>query len=170
MVDLGSIQAALGGLKAAGDIAKSMANLRDAAALQAKTIDLQQAILAAQESALSAMTEQSSLIDRIRNLEEEVARMKAWDADKDRYELTDLGNGKFTYSLKEQTNSTEPSHQLCANCYNHKEKSILQSETRNPGRIKVLVCHNCDAEIITRGIRRSEGERPKVITKRPSNR
>ncbi len=170
MIDLGSIQAAIGGLQAAGNIAKSMINIRDATALQSKTIELQQAILAAQDSALTAKSAQASLIDRISDLEEEVARMKAWDAEKDRYELTDLGNGKFAYSLKEQTDSTEPSHKICANCYNHNEKSILQSETRNPGRINVLVCHNCDAEIITRGIRRSEGERPKVFTKRPLNR
>lgn len=164
---MSSIQAAIGGLQAAADIAKTMIGMRDAALIQSKTIELQSAILAAQSSALTAQSEQFSLIDRIRDLEENVRRMEAWETEKTRYELTDLGDGQFAYALKEGTQPTEPSHNICANCYNRAEKSILQFESRNPGRHKVLVCHHCGAEIFMTGSRGPEHGPIQVITKRP---
>ena len=166
MVDLGSIQAALGSLKIASDILGSMKDLRDAAKLQSLTIDLQAAILDAQRGAIDAQLEQTSLIDRIRALEEEVARMKAWDAEKERYALTDLGNGRFVYTLKDSADTAEPEHHLCQNCFNHGQKSILQKESLAVGRTKLLVCHSCNAELITRGLRH-EGHKPRVVTQRP---
>lgn len=147
-MDIGSIQAAIGGLQAAGDIAKSMIGLHDATVLKTKTIELQSAILAAQSSALSAQSEQFALVDRIRELEEEIRRMEAWDAEKQRYELTDIGNGQFTYSLKEGMQPPEPPHSICANCYNQGQKSILQGSSKM-GR-KSLICNRCKAEIVTR--------------------
>ena len=166
MFDLGSIQAALGSIKVAGDIASSMKNLADAAKLQSATIELQQAILDAQSGALNAQSDQSALIDRVRDLEEEIAGMKAWGAEKERYALNEIGNGCLAYSLKEPSDSPEPEHHLCANCFNHGQKSILQPETRVPGRVKVLVCHNCSGELMLTGRVRPE-HRPKVITRKP---
>ena len=157
MVDLGSIQAAIGGLQAAGNIAKSMIGNRDATALQAKTIELQKAILAAQDSALTAKTDQASLIDRIRDLEEEVARSKTWDAEKERYELIQVGDrSTLAYTLKEGVESSEHPHQLCTNCFTDGKKSILQEEVHSVGRAHVLVCHRCRSEIYTRGMRQPE--------------
>ena len=169
MVDIGSIQAALGSLKIARDIAGSMKDLSDAAKLQSLTIDLQQAILDAQSGALNAQMEQASLIDQVRALEEEMARLEAWNTEKEEYELTDIGQGCLAFTLKDPEASSEPDHKLCANCFNHGEKSFLQSETRSPGRVKYAVCHGCGAELILTGLRRVD-HKPTVITRRPRSR
>ncbi len=73
--------AGLGALKTAFDIAKGLKDIDDATRRNAAVIELQEKILAAQQS-------QSSLIETARELEKEVVQLKAWEADKQRYELT----------------------------------------------------------------------------------
>ena len=87
MPDLALIQSAISGLKTAGDIAKSFLELKSIADIQGKVIELQSAILAAQSSALAAQSDQASMAQRIRDLEEEVARVKEWAKQKQRYAL-----------------------------------------------------------------------------------
>jgi len=157
MMDMSSITAAIGGLKTASDIAQAMVGVRDTALLQSKIIELQQVILSAQSSGIAAQSEQFTLLDRIRNLEEEVTRMETWNAEKDRYKLHEVRDGLFTYILKDEEEAAEPSHQLCANCFNtQNKKSILQRETQAVGRAQTLVCLNCNSEIYLTGMRRKE--------------
>ena len=166
-MDLGSIQAAIGGIQAAGNIAKSLIDLRDISVLQTKTVELQSAILAAQSSALSAQSEQFALIDRIRDLEEKVRRMEAWETEKDRYQLKEIISGRFTYVLKDTVQPPEPPHQICTNCYSRGEKSILQERHHAVGRARSLSCHNCGAEIYTSGFSSKEHGEIKVVSRRP---
>jgi hypothetical protein len=115
----------------------------------AAVIELQEKILAAQEA-------QSSLVNHISELEKEVARLKAWDADKQRYKLAEVGPGMTTYTLKEGMENGEPAHHLCANCYHEHVKSIMQTETRFPGRCEVMVCHRCGSDLYISGARDPE--------------
>lgn len=126
MPDLTAIGAALASLKAAKDIAQAMIGLRDAAAFQSKMIEFQSAILDAQASAFSANEERSSLIERIRDLENEMADLKAWDKEARRYELTEVAARVFVYALKSNAQGSEPSHWICPSCYQKRQKSILQ--------------------------------------------
>jgi hypothetical protein len=134
---------ALGTLKTAYDLTKDLVNLTETTARQAKVAELQRQILDAQESALTSNQERSTLVETIGNLEKEVANLKAWDADKRRYQLTQLRAGAVAYALKPGMESDEPAHQLCASCYQSGFKSFLKQETWNPGRCDVLVCHDC---------------------------
>ena len=90
MPDMAAFASAFASLKAAGDIAKALVNLRDTTAFQTQLIELPGQILSAQSSALTAQTDQSVLLDRKRELEEEVARLKAWEVEKERYQLTNI--------------------------------------------------------------------------------
>jgi hypothetical protein len=150
-MDIGSIAGVASSLKTAGDIAKAMIGLRDAATVQAKVIELQGVILAAQGSALTAQSDQMAMLERVRDLEAEVARLKAWDAEKQRYELKDMGRGTLAYALKAEAKGTGPDHSLCAQCYEEGVKSILQAEIRFPGRCHVLACHRCGSALYTTG-------------------
>ena len=165
-MDIGSIAAAVSSLKTAGDIAQAMVGVRDTAIMQTKTIELQGAILTAQSSAITAQSEQFSLLERIRELEEKVAQAEAWATEKHRYKLNNLDGGGFTYVLKEEESTTEPVHQLCANCFDvHKRKSILQTEHYAVGRAEALFCHKCGFEFYVRGSRIPEhGPRRKPAT------
>jgi len=158
MPDMAAFASAFASLKAAGDIAKALVNLRDTTAFQTQLIELQGQILSAQSSALTAQTDQSVLLDRKRELEEEVARLKVWEVEKERYQLTNIrppnapGGNAWTYALKADADSAEPSHFLCANCYQEGRKSILQEEKRDVGMINVFFCQRCGAEISRTGV------------------
>ena len=77
---MGSIAAAIGGLKTAAEIAKGFLDLKEVAAVQGKVIELQGVILAAQSSALAAQSDQMTLLEDIRALKEKMAKLEAWEA------------------------------------------------------------------------------------------
>jgi hypothetical protein len=111
--------AGLGAFKTALDMAKGLKDIDDAVRRNAAVIDLQETILAAQQA-------QSSLIEKVRELEKEVTDLKAWGAEKEKYELKNVGQGSFAYVRKKDAQPSEPSHWLCAQCYQNSKKSILQ--------------------------------------------
>jgi hypothetical protein len=110
----------LGIFKSLLDTAKVLKDASDAAVRNAVAIELQEKILAAQE-------QQAALLERVSDLETEVASFKAWEAEKQRYDLTDYGGGTFAYALKAEASGSEPPHRICAACYQKGHKSILQN-------------------------------------------
>jgi hypothetical protein len=135
------------------NITKALIGMRDAAMIEGKVIELQGEILSAQASAFAAQADHAASISRISALEKEVAHLKAWDAEKQKYHLVELRTnvapghgGALAYALKEQTKSSEPIHFLCPNCYEDGRKAILQQEWR-PGRVDILYCLSCHGEI-----------------------
>lgn len=128
MVDIAAISGAMTSLKTAHDIAKTMLGLRDVSMVREKVIELQGAILTAQSDAFEANSAQTTLLERVRELEKEVADLKAWDAESQRYQLQQVAPGAFAYTVKPDAQGAEPAHWICANCYQHRRKSILQSQ------------------------------------------
>ncbi len=144
IMDMGSIAAAVTNLKAAGDIAKGMIQLKTTAEIQSKVIELQSVILAAQSSALAAQSDQFSLLEKSRQLESQITEMEAWKKEAERYELTDYGGGTYAYDLKPGKEQGEPPHCICAACYQKGQKSILQNKGggKFSGRDK-MHCPSC---------------------------
>jgi hypothetical protein len=101
------------------------------------------------------------LLGRVRELEEEKAKLEAWTAEKARYQLKSIRAGVTVYALKEGMEGGEESHYLCPTCYNRGQKSLLQRETRNPGMVIMQVCHECGTELIEHGQRFGDGSKPK---------
>ncbi|MET4230191.1 hypothetical protein ABIA85_003458 [Bradyrhizobium sp. LA6.10] len=154
MPDISAIASAISAFKAAKDIGESMIGLRDAAAFQSKLMEFQSKILDANNAAFSAQEERSTLLERIRNLEKELAKLENWEAEKQRYQLTNLGDDEsplLAYVLKPSMEHGETSHSICANCYANGKKSLLQAELRFPGRCNVLTCHQCDSDLYISG-------------------
>jgi Zn finger protein HypA/HybF involved in hydrogenase expression len=98
--------------------------------------------------ALAAQTDQSSLIDKIRDLENEIADVKAWGVEKIRYKLITPWQGSLTYALKESTSNAEPPHYICTSCYQNGRKSILNQKT-DAGRWTLYACPVCKSQIPT---------------------
>jgi hypothetical protein len=90
---VGEVFAGISALKTAFDIAKGLKDIDDATRRNAAVIELQEKIL-------SAQSEQASLVDTVGQLKGRVAQLEAWDADKQRYVLTDLGGGRLAYSFE----------------------------------------------------------------------
>jgi hypothetical protein len=126
MPDMALISGAVASLKLAFDMTKTLGAIRDFSKLNETVIELQRLIMSAQSDALSAQSDQFSLLDRIRSLETEIAGLKAWDAEKKRYQLTEVAPRVFAYVLKPDAGGSEPSHWICAACYENGKKSILQ--------------------------------------------
>jgi len=142
--DMTLIQGAVMSLKAAGDIAKGLLHLQSLAEVQTKVIELQSAILAAQSGALAAQSQQSTMIQRVRDLEEEIAHVKAWEEQKQRYQLIEPWNGCFVYALKELCKGTEIPHWICEHCYQDGRKSIIQNgEKWDSHTIQLIKCSHC---------------------------
>jgi hypothetical protein len=126
MPDMALISGAVSSLKLAFDMTKTLGAIRDFTKLNETVIELQRVIMAAQSDALAAQSDQFSLLDRIRSLEGEIDSLKAWDAEKERYQLTEVAPRVFAYVLKVDASGSEPPHWICPACYQQSKKSILQ--------------------------------------------
>ena len=131
--------AGIGALKTAFDIAKGLKDIDDTARRNAAVIELQEKILSAQSS-------QADLVERVRELQTQVAGFEKWDAEKKRYALTDFGGNSFAYSLKPEAANGEPSHRICPTCYEKRSKSILQFKFRSANGRDKYGCPACQHE------------------------
>jgi hypothetical protein len=143
---LAEISNAITGLRAVFDITKAMVGLRDAEAFRSKSIELQEVVLETIEKAIESREAYSAQTERIRALEAEVADLKAWDAEKQDYELKPAGNGSVAYMLKPHKRRAEPPHWLCPNCYSNGKRSFLNATGQQVGRGWRYACPNCKAE------------------------
>lgn len=158
MVDIMAIQGAISGLKTAADLAKGLIQLKSTADMQVQVIELQSAILAAQSNALAAQADQFTMIQRIRELEEEIARIKAWEEEKKRYQLVNpwQGAASLVYAVKESCKGAEPPHWICAKCYDDGRRTILQPKYDDRTYL-LLFCATCKSDIHSglRGVHRA---------------
>ncbi len=141
-MDMTLIMGTISGLKTAGDIVKSLLEIKKISDISGKVAELQAVILAAQSSAIEANSAQFAMIEEIRALKEEMARIKAWDTEKQRYKLTNPWIGTVVYSLKESMSNGEPPHWICTNCYEDGRKSILTQQQDGNSRVSYL-CPKC---------------------------
>jgi hypothetical protein len=130
-------------LRAAADIVKAMIGLRDAEAFRAKSIEMQTVILESLNEAIEAREAYSAQADRIRVLEEEVARLKAWDAEKQRYELKAVGPGAVVYVLKPEARGSNPPYWLCPTCFHQGKRTFFQNEMNMVLRRLTFTCPAC---------------------------
>jgi rubrerythrin len=142
MIDGASIAATIGSLKTAADIAKGFLSLKETAAVQGKVIELQGHILAAQSSALAGQSDQLSLLEEIRALKAKMAELEAWNTEKKRYELKNVGYSALVYTLKEEERGSTPPHWICANCYEGGHAAIIQY-VMVPKQGNVWTCPSC---------------------------
>jgi hypothetical protein len=137
---VGEIFGGISAFKTMMDIAKTIKDMDSAVSRNAAVIELQEQIFSAHEA-------QSALIARVSELEAEVRRLETWEAEKKRYELYEIKSTRFTRRLKSAMADGEPTHDICAQCYNRGVKAILQGTRTEVGRYHLLVCNECKAEI-----------------------
>lgn len=147
MIDIPSISAAITGLKTAAEIARAMKGLQDHADIQTKVIELQSAILDAQTSALAAQSDQLTMVQKMRQLEDEVRQVRAWEATKQRYQMITPWPGCHVYALKDSDKDSDPPHWICPHCYEDGMKSILHNSEKRDRRIHwIIKCSRCSFE------------------------
>lgn len=141
-MDMSLIEGTIAGLKTTSDIAKSFLEIKSISDVQGKVIELQSALLSAQSSALAANSDQAAMAEQIRALKEEVTRVKAWERQKQRYQLAPFGGGAaVVYALKESMRESEPPHWVCTKCYEDGKRMIIHPKSVNG--LARLVCPDC---------------------------
>lgn len=167
MVDLSAISSGLTALNAIKDITQTIIGLRDSAAFETKRAELTTKLIEAHSSVLETYEARTAAIKRVEELEKEIAELKDWETEKQRYELKPLSEQRavFAYALKPDAQPPEPAHWICPTCYQRGKKRILHPETRSPGRAEVYVCHECGSDLYATGHPYPEH---KAISRRPS--
>ena len=137
------IAAAVTSVNALLNVAKAMVGLRDAETFRAKAIEFEGLILDSLTKAVQATEAQATQLDEIRALKTEVTDLKAWGAEKERYELKAIGHGTVACILKPEARGIETPHWLCPNCYAQGKKSFFQSTGKMEMRRWTYKCWLC---------------------------
>jgi hypothetical protein len=142
VVDISAIAGLASSFRSIVEITKAMKDVNDANVIQTKVFELTQEIMSAQACALAAQVAQSDLLQRERQLEEEISKLKDWRTEKTRYQLQRLPPGTFVYVLKAGMEGDDPPHRVCATCYQHHKISILQEPEDGYAE-----CHDCGSKL-----------------------
>jgi cell division protein FtsB len=134
-------------IKTAKDIITAIADNKSLAEIKGKLIELQNALLSAQESAFKSQQEQATLIAEINKLKQDIVKIKAWPEQAVRYKLKFVKNSGTVYALIKSMANGEPPHYLCSNCFHDEIKSIMQPG-KNANKITIIHCPKCKCEII----------------------
>lgn len=143
-MDLALIPAALKSVEAAFSLIRGLLETKVDAEWAGKLVDLREHLFKAQDSLFEAKAVQATLVEQIRTLEKEIVEMKKWEADKQRYALTDQLPGVFAYAIKESVRGADPVHWICEACYQGGRKSVLHKIRHPENRaFNALKCFHC---------------------------
>jgi len=120
------ISAAIQSAKALGELVKAAHGLANYNEFVTAVYEVNAKLMDATAVALASQEKQSSLVNRVAELENELREIKHIEADLQRYQLTGFPFGGYAYSIKPGMDNGEPHHYLCATCMNQRKKSILQ--------------------------------------------
>lgn len=141
------VSSAYSGLKSALDIAGGFLALKTETEKNTAIIGIQRHVLEAQRALMEADALHNEDLKRIAELEREIARMRDWSVDMQRYELKKFYPGTVAYVLRADQAAGEPIHSLCKHCYDGGKKSVLQASARSELRFRVFSCPACHNEI-----------------------
>ncbi|POO56165.1 hypothetical protein [Agrobacterium rosae] len=143
MVDLTLVSGIAGTLKTAVDIAKTVKEVNDMSTVKGKVIEMQDLILAAQSSAMTAQTQLFELLQENAELKRKVSDIEGWKNTAARYTLKDFGGKTFAYELKAEAAVGEPPHRVCPACFEMGKRSVLQFQNVTASRQDFYKCMPC---------------------------
>lgn len=139
-------------LNAAGQTIEKLIETRDFVKFGDELRKLYADILSAQRGAMTAQANEAALLEEVGKLKKHVAELEAWETEKQRYELVALAPNVMAYSVKANARGAEPSHYICANCYQIGRKSFLNQHTSNQ-YLDQYHCKTCGEELrINKGV------------------
>ena len=136
------ISAAIQSAKALGELVKAAHGLANYNEFVTAVYEVNAKLMDATAVALASQEKQSSLANRVAQLEDELRELKNLESEAQRYQLTKFAFGGYAYSIKPGMEGAEPPHYLCATCMNQRKKSVLQ-----PSGEAFLRCSLCHDEI-----------------------
>ncbi len=128
----------------ATNIAKAAVEARDESKRREALAELTGALAELQAKHLAVIQNQLALLQQNEGLRKQLATYDQWEKEKARYKLENIGAGALVRAFHPSQPTDDPPHWICANCYEDRHKSPLQStEQRND-----YVCPKCNTTII----------------------
>lgn len=146
---LAEATAAFTSLKTAADIAKTLLALRDAAQFNSQLADLLSAVVDARLQTVAIQESHTSITSRVKELEDEIKRLKSWSEEAEKYEVLEVASGLFAYVSKDNVQTMQSAQKLCSNCFHKYIKSFLQQASEDH-RTRSLSCHGCKSTVVFR--------------------
>lgn len=140
---IAEISAGLTSLQATIEIVKTLQAGATATAINDVKFALNESLSRTQSALLAAQIAEAAALKRVTALEAEVAHLKNWEADRERYKLTRYEPGSVCYSHKPGMEAGEPPVRLCPNCYTAAKKSFLQPTKDRLMRDMIYRCADC---------------------------
>jgi hypothetical protein len=135
------IAAAVTSVNALLNVAKAMVGLHDAESFRARAIEFEGLILDSLTKAVQATEVQATQLDEIRALKAEVAGLKEWGREKERYELKPNWTGAVAYMLKPDARGSEVPYWLCPNLLHERQEVVFDTARgREPNQEHLQVC------------------------------
>ena len=147
---ISEIATALTTLKTAKDFTKAVIESKTSAALREQAITFQFSIIEIQTALMEMQSQYQSLLQEKDDLKQQLIDIENWQAESANYELKEVSSGAFAFALKADKSGSAPSHWLCANCYQNKQKGILQRVGHIGPMGTMYLCPRCDAKIFVR--------------------
>jgi hypothetical protein len=141
---------AISGLAALAKTVGDIANSNDSAQRNALLIEFQKALIQTQGITASEQVKNASLVARIQDLEHEIARLRDWGAERERYELKEVAAGLFARIDRGYEGNFQSAHKYCATCFEQGIKSPLQQQPIEIGRKLSLSCYRCNSTTVFR--------------------
>jgi hypothetical protein len=137
------------GLSTLAKTAIDIASSNDAAQRNALLIEFQKVLIQSQSMIASEQIKNASLIARHQELEQEIVRLKHWEAEREKYELKEVARGVFARVDKGYVGQLQSAHKYCATCFEKGIKSPLQQQSAEMRQVG-LHCFTCKSQIIIR--------------------
>lgn len=134
------IVTALSGLKTMSDLTKLVLSAKVDSAVTEKATESQTAIISLQCAMLELQSQYQLLSVENEELKKQLIESERWETERQNYTLAEICVGVFVYSSN--GNDTAPSHWLCANCFQNKQKSLLQLDEKSIDGTSYL-CPRC---------------------------
>ena len=146
MIEITDMTSAAQALRAISEIVSGIASSRKSSELRPQIEQLSQLVLTASHFAVASQTNEMELRTLVRKLEKELEELRDFRAEKNNYELQNLGGMALVYALKADISREQQRHWLCCNCWENDKKSLLQGHEFVRGD-RIWKCPACNAEV-----------------------
>ena len=120
---------------ALGTLLKSANTLSNYNEIVTAVSEVSAKLMAANTVASIAQEKQAALSTEINILEQEIMRLKNWEAERNKYKRREISRGVFAYVESEFVGNMESAHKFCCTCFENTIISTLQSVHAHNNRI-----------------------------------
>jgi hypothetical protein len=140
------IAAAISAVTLGKELVKLVIKRKIDTAIHEKALELNAAVASLQSEYLDLLSRYQNSLREADHLKQQLINMENWQVEKAKYSLSEIAPSVFVYAIKDNQRAGEPPHWLCPQCYEQKQKSILQRCAKTIEGT-TYQCLNCKAEV-----------------------